>query len=94
MKRGLFFSAEGCTFPSRQHRLIVESLGKKSRRNGAGDRSPRQAPRLNARAVQPARRLCVTIDAIEVFEGTDQAFGERGLAGTKPYARVVVFLVG
>jgi transposase len=46
------------------------------------------------RKKQPARRSCVTIDAIEVFEGTDQAFGERGLAGAKPYARVVVFLVG
>ena len=90
MKRGLFFSRRGALSPSRQHRLTVESLGKKSRPK----RRQRQAPRLNARAVQPARRLCVTIDAIEVFEGTDQAFGERGLAGAKPYARVVVFLVG
>jgi hypothetical protein len=36
-----------------------------------------KATRLNARVAQPARRLCVTIDAIEVLEGTDQAFGER-----------------
>jgi hypothetical protein len=52
-----------------------------------------KATRLNARVAQPARRLCVTIDAIEVLEGTDQAFGERCFTRAKPYARVVILLV-
>jgi hypothetical protein len=53
-----------------------------------------KATRLNARVAQPARRLCVTIYAIEVLEGTDQAFGERCFTCAKPDARVVILLVG